>query len=453
MNDIYQMEIMVVDDDPISVELMKRILSKNGYENIQVSNSGLNALEQMNSHPPDLVLLDIFMPGIKGYDVCEKIRENKSTKDIPVLMVTGGNGKDDGIIQKSFNAGATDFIRKPLKPVEFLSRVKSALTIKQTNNSMKEELNRRKQAEEALEISESRSRYIINKSSDSIIIVDKTGVILFANPASEILLGRKMNTLIGDMFGFPMVDGDSAEIAILRNGGRVVDVEMRGVKIKWDGQVAYLATLRDISARKRTEKALNLSLENLEKSLEGTIQSMALTLETRDPYTAGHQRRVAKIACAIAGELGLSEEMIEGLKMTAIIHDLGKISVPAEILSYPGKLSVNQFNIIKEHSQIGYDIMKKIEFPWPIAQTIYQHHEKMDGSGYPQGLSGKNIMIEARILTVADVVEAMASHRPYRPKLGIDVALKEVYSNRGTHFDKKVVDACLTIFNRNGFTI
>ena len=191
----------------------------------------------------------------------------------------------------------------------------------------------------------------------------------------------------------------------------------------------------------------------LQKALDGIVRATALTVEMRDPYTAGHQKRVADLACVIAGECGLSEDQIEGIRMAGIIHDLGKISVPAEILSKPSKLTQNEFNLIKEHPEVGYDILKELDFPWPIAKMVLQHHEKFDGSGYPRGLSGEEILIEARIITVADVVEAMASHRPYRPGMGIKKALAEIEKNKGIHYDSKAVDACIKIFKQKKFTM
>jgi putative nucleotidyltransferase with HDIG domain len=191
----------------------------------------------------------------------------------------------------------------------------------------------------------------------------------------------------------------------------------------------------------------------LQQALDGIVRATALTVEMRDPYTAGHQKRVADLACAIASECDLSEDQIEGIRMAGIIHDLGKISVPAEILSKPSKLTQNEFNLIKEHPEVGYDILKELEFPWPIAKMVLQHHEKFDGSGYPQGLSGEEILIEARIIAVADVVEAMASHRPYRPGMGIDKALAEIVMKKGIHYDPKAVDACIKIFEHKKFTM
>jgi len=176
-------------------------------------------------------------------------------------------------------------------------------------------------------------------------------------------------------------------------------------------------------------------------------------VETKDPYTAGHQRRVADIARAIAREMGLSPEQISGLRMAAIIHDIGKVSVPSEILSSPRKLTALEFNLIKTHAQSGYDIVKDIEFPWPIARMIIEHHERMDGSGYPNGLTGDKILPESRILAVADVVEAMETHRPYRPSLGLEKALDEIAKNRGRLYDPEIVDACLRLFREKGYVI
>lgn len=180
---------------------------------------------------------------------------------------------------------------------------------------------------------------------------------------------------------------------------------------------------------------------------------MASVVEIKDPYTAGHQKRVTRLASAIAEELGLPKEQIEGIRIAGLIHDIGKVSIPAEILSKPGRITDLEFSVIKTHSQAGYDILKTIEFPWPIAQIVLQHHERLNGSGYPQGLSGEEILLEARILGVADVVEAMASHRPYRPALGIDKALEEITQNRGILYDARVAEACLKLFADKGFTL
>jgi len=191
----------------------------------------------------------------------------------------------------------------------------------------------------------------------------------------------------------------------------------------------------------------------LRDSLEGTIQAIASAEEVRDPYTAGHQERVAEIACAIGNEMGLQKDQIEGIRMGGKIHDIGKIHLPSEILSKPTRLSEIEYSLVQSHSQVGYDILKDIDFPWPVADIAYQHHERMDGSGYPQGLKGEGICLEARIVAVADVVEAMANHRPYRPGLGVDKALAEIERGRGSIYDADVADACLHMFREHVFTM
>ncbi|MEW6404406.1 MAG: HD domain-containing phosphohydrolase [Chloroflexota bacterium] len=203
----------------------------------------------------------------------------------------------------------------------------------------------------------------------------------------------------------------------------------------------------------RSEDQLEKTVTKLRKAMEGTIHAIALTVEARDPYTAGHQRRVADLAGAIGMEMGLPGEQIEGIRVAGAVHDLGKISVPAEILNRPGKLTDLESSIIHTHSQVGYDILKGIEFPWPIAEVILQHHERIDGSGYPNGLSDQAILLEAKIIAVADVIEAMASNRPFRTARGMDEALKEITKNRGLLYDPAVVKACLTIINEKGFDV
>ena len=201
------------------------------------------------------------------------------------------------------------------------------------------------------------------------------------------------------------------------------------------------------------EEELKTTLSQLRKTLEATIQALALTAEARDPYTAGHQRRVADLSRAIAQKMGLSQDRVDGVKMAGSIHDLGKIYIPSEILNKPGKIRPNEFELVKSHAEVGYDILKTIDFPWPVAEIEVQHHERMDGSGYPNGLKGDEIMLEARIIAVADVVESMSSHRPYRPALGLEKALEEIRAGRGTIFDEEVVDACLSVFLEDGYEL
>ncbi|MBI2960891.1 MAG: GAF domain-containing protein [Betaproteobacteria bacterium] len=213
-----------------------------------------------------------------------------------------------------------------------------------------------------------------------------------------------------------------------------------------------IATLRTRAERDRIAHAHAHHEETLRKSLEDSIQAIAATVEMRDPYTAGHERRVGDLAAAIAREMGLADDRIHGIRLAASIHDLGKINVPAEILAKPGKLTNIEYLLIKTHAQAGYEILKDIEFPWPIAAIVWQHHERLDGSGYPQGLKDGEILLEARIMAVADVVEAMASHRPYRPSLGIEAALAEIERGRAAAaYDPAAVDACLRLFREGRF--
>ena len=185
----------------------------------------------------------------------------------------------------------------------------------------------------------------------------------------------------------------------------------------------------------------------------GTIQAMSSMVEIRDPYTAGHEKIVSMLARAIAQELGLPSDVVDNIRMAASIHDIGKISVPAEILSKPGRLTDLEMKLIQMHSQTGYDILKDVDLPYPIAQIVLQHHERLNGSGYPQGVKIGDILFETRIVSVADVVEAMASHRPYRPALGIDMALEEIEKNKGIFYDAVVVDACVRLFREKGFKL
>ncbi len=217
-------------------------------------------------------------------------------------------------------------------------------------------------------------------------------------------------------------------------------------KIK--GAIIYV---RDITERVKSTDLAEESMKKLKKTLNATVTALATTVETRDPYTAGHQGRVAQLACAIGQEMGFSQDLVEGLRVMAFLHDIGKIAIPSEILCKPSKLSEYEFHIIKTHPMIGYEILKEIEFPCQVAQVVLQHHERLNGSGYPSGLSNQDILLEAKILAVADVTEAMASHRPYRPAVGLEEALKEISQNNNILYDPDVAKACLSIFKEKDF--
>ena len=236
---------------------------------------------------------------------------------------------------------------------------------------------------------------------------------------------------------------DGTYLCWLDRGSVVYDESHKPVK--WIGAVT------DITERKRAEKQVEESADRLRQMMDGTVRAISSALEFRDPYTAGHEKRVAALASAIAAEMGLPADQVEGIRITGYMHDLGKIAIPAEILFKPGRLSDHEFSIVKTHPQFGYDILKEINFVWPVALATLQHHERLNGSGYPQGLKGDAILLEARLLAVADVVETMVSNRSYRPAVGLEAALKEISANKGILYDADVADACVRVFKERSF--
>ena len=332
-----------------------------------------------------------------------------------------------------------------------------------------------KQAEEKLRRINVFLNSIVENIPDMIFLKDARELrFIRFNRAGENLLGLSRDDVLGkndyDFFPKEQADSFTEKDREVLHGKELVDIPEEPIQtrnkgertlhtkkvpiLSAEGEPEYLLGIsEDITERKRTEEELHRTLESLRKAFGAIIQVMVSAVETRDPYTAGHQLRSADLARSIATEMGLSQDKIDGLRMACSIHDIGKLSIPAEILSKPTKLSEIEFSMIKEHPQRGYDILKDVESPWPMAEMVYQHHERMNGSGYPRGLKGDDILIEARILAVADVVEAMASHRPYRPALGLDAALEEIENNRGTLYDNAVVESCLRLFREKGYRL
>ena len=257
----------------------------------------------------------------------------------------------------------------------------------------------------------------------------------------EVLRRRTLNQEVFHSLPMDTTRKDGRRIVVSYSSAPVFDSENR--------IIATMAVIYDISEKMKLEADLKESLEKTNRILDETVHSLSSAVEKRDPYSAGHQQRVAQLACALALELGgLAVERLKGIWTGAILHDIGKLFVPAEILTRPGHLSEIEFELVKSHAELGYDILKDIEFQWPVPLIVRQHHERLDGSGYPAGLKADEILFEARILGVADVVEAMSSHRPYRSGIGIESALEEITRGRGTAFDPSVVDACLALFRR-----
>ena len=331
------------------------------------------------------------------------------------------------------------------------------------------DITKRKQAELALRQSEEKYRLLVDNANDGIFIAQDERI-KFPNPRTQEILGYSADEL-AEMPYQDLIHPDDRPLLLERRkapsqahsasstyalrvitrSGEQLWAQISSVPITWEERPAALNFVRDITLQKKAEEDLKKSLVKLRKVTGATIQAMAQTVEVRDPYTAGHQRRVSDLARAIATHMGLSPERVDGIRMAGVIHDIGKISVPAEILSKPGILTDLEFSLIKTHPRVGYDILKEIEFPWDIAQIVLQHHERLDGSGYPHGLSSRNILLDAKILAVADVVEAMASHRPYRPALGIEKALQEISDRKGRLYDTAVVDTCLRLFEEHVF--
>ena len=330
----------------------------------------------------------------------------------------------------------------------------------------------RKRSEQLLIEAEAQFRGLVEQSIAGIYIV-QDGKFAYVNPhyaeifgygAADELIGRDVLSIVTEKDRDTMaenirrrMDGEIEAIKYdfvgLRKDGSVIDVGAHGVRATHRGRPAVIGMVQDISEKKRAEDEVKRYVAQIETAFMSTVKVATTLGEMRDPYTAGHQRRVAEIAVAIGAELGFDVRRQEGLRVAGYLHDIGKISIPAEILSKPGKLSSIEFQLIQAHPQLGYDVLKDLEFPWPVASVALQHHERVDGSGYPRGLKGKGIILEARIIAVADVMEAMSSHRPYRPGLGIDRALAEIERRRGSAYDSDVADACLKLFREKGYTI
>ncbi len=450
-------KIMVVEDESIVARDIRNMLLGLGYEVTSVLSTAREAISSAEKNPPDLVLMDIMLHG--KHSGVEAADEIYGRLNIPVVYLTAF--ADENTLQRAKKTEPFGYLLKPFEERELQTTIEIARYKFEMEMKLK-----------------NRERWlstILESIADAVIAADHGGKVTFMNPLAESLTGwsqeqaagqplskifQTVNPKTGKDYRIPLdkvIKGSSwkhtTEVVLLSKNNRTTPIDHRVAPIRnQQGKIiGAVITFTDISRRKKAEDELILSFQKQQRAMEGTVQAMAFTIETRDPYTAGHQRRVTQLAQAIAEEMKLPEEQIEGIRMAGDLHDIGKIYVPAEILSKPGKISDNEYNIIKTHPKVGYDILKQIEFPWPIADIVLQHHERMDGSGYPAGLRGDEILMPARILAVADVIEAMATHRPYRPALTIDAALDEISRNRGRLYDSDVVDACLRVFQIKGF--
>jgi len=445
-----KIRVLVVEDESLVARDIQNMLRSLNYEALGIVSSGELALQKAAASVPDLVLMDIILKGeIDGITAAEKLWEEFS---IPVIYLTAY--ADETTFQRAKLTKPFGYLLKPFEERELQTTIEMALYKSKMELKLRER-------EEWLST-------VLKSIGDGIIVTDRDGLVTFMNPLAERMTGWTQNEALHrplpDVFGVegpspgkvsrPEKGGGARENLLSCRKGGQIPVEQTSAPIIDNKKVARGSVLvfRNITRRKTAERELKESWDRLSRAFEGVIQAMSATVEMRDPYTAGHQRRVSKLACAIAREIGLPEAQIEGIRMAGEIHDIGKIYVPAEILSKPGKLTDIEFTIIKTHAQVGYDILKNIEFPWPIADIVVQHHERLDGSGYPAGLKGGAILPEANIIIVADVVEAMSSHRPYRPAHGIDKALAEITQNKGVLYDAAVVDQCIRLFKKKGFS-
>ena len=330
----------------------------------------------------------------------------------------------------------------------------------------------RRQTDERMRAAEETFRSLVDQAIAGIFII-QDGKLAYVNSrcaeivgqgSADDLIGTDAFLLIGEAHRDEVADsirrllvGETQSVALefaaIRRDGVIIQVEANAGRATHEGRPAIIGTLQDISEKKRANDEIRKYLSQLKTAFRSSVDVATIISEMRDPYTVGHERRVAELAVAIGTELGLDEGRLEGLQVAGHLHDVGKITVPSEILTKPGTLRAAEILLIQEHPRAGYDVLKGVEFPWPVALVALQHHERMDGSGYPQGLKGDEILLESRIVAVADVVEAMFSHRPYRPGLGIEKALAEIERGRGAIYDIEVADACLHLFREKGYQL
>lgn len=467
-------KVLVVEDEAPDRLLIKEVLSADGLTLI-TAEDGEAALAALAERLPDLAIVDIMLPkGIDGFELTRRLKSDPRTRHIPVMIVTALSDRESRL--QALELGAEEFLCKPVDRAELLARVRTMLKLKEyqdflaDHNRLLEEQVRERTT--ALKESEEQFRGLVEQSIAGTYLI-QDGKFAYVNPrfaeilgygapgalmvngASSQAVGRDYHALVGEIRR--RVEGErkpvSFELTAQRADGSSVDLGLHGTQATHRGRPAIIGLMQDISLRKRAEEQIQSYMAQLESALMSTVQVATTLGEMRDPYTAGHQRRVGEVAVAIGAELGFDLRRQEGLRVAGYLHDVGKISIPSEILTRPGKLSPIELQFIHSHARSGYEVLKSVSFPWPVAEVALQHHERMDGSGYPQGLKGEAILLEARIMAVADVIEAMSSHRPYRAARGLDKALAEIERGRGTAYDPAVVDVCLKLFREKGYVI
>lgn len=464
INTDVKQKVLLLEDSDLDARLVEEEIRNSGidFNSIHVTDES-SFKKALSEFSPDIILSDFCLPSYDGFLALDEVRGQD--KEVPFIFVSGAIGEDLAI--EAMKRGATDCVNK-----SHLGKLPSAIRRAVIET---EERRQRKRAEEAIDRLRYRNSLILDSAAEGIIGLDNDHRIVFINRSALSMLGYDIKEIIGEKLDMIFRKGDQGKLAALFNeyyiqkpgdhsNASFVELPILvkseisfpaecnfSPMFEMNERAGYVFTFNDISERIKAKEEIEKGYLHLRKLLLDSIHAMSIALEFRDPYTAGHQNRVAALAVAIGEELGLPEEQISGLKLAGIVHDIGKINVPSDILSRPGKLTVPEYQLVQVHAEAGYTILKDVDYPWPIAETVYQHHERLDGSGYPRGLSGDDIILEAKIIAVADVVEAMASHRPYRPALGIEKALDEIKKNAGTLYDLKNVEVCVSIFE-GGFS-
>jgi len=436
--------ILVVEDEAIVALDIKSRLKRMGYDVVGVCATGEEAVVHVGRTRPELVLMDIMLAGdMDGIEAAGKIREEYG---VPVVYLTAYADKQT--LDRAKITNPFGYVIKPFEDRELLTTIEMALYKFEADNKML--------------LSERWLATTLRSLGEAVLTAGPDGLVRFMNPVAERFLGLTQEQAGGltlqEAFWVrtrPMEgDGELRGKRMLRlaDGGMTpVEASVSPIIDDWNRTIGSVLVFRDISEQLRNEQELRESLERLSLTLEATVGALAVTAEKRDPYTAGHQQRVASLAAAMAVELGLAPDRLEGLRVAGLLHDIGKIYIPAEILAKPSRLTSIEMGLIRTHSEVGYDILKDVPFPWPVARMVLEHHERINGTGYPGGLKADAILEESKILSVADVVEAMSSHRPYRAALGLAPALAEIRKNRGVLYHPDAVDVCVGLFESGRF--
>ena len=444
--------ILIVEDEKIIAEDISKTLTKFKYTVSDIVASGEKAIQKAKENRPDMILMDIMIEGkINGLEAAKQIYQEFS---IPIIFLTAY--ANEKFLKQASEAAPFGYLIKPFEDRELRSTIEMGFY--------------KSKMEIALRKNRNFLWKVIDTVPNNIFVKDKNGKYLMANNTVAELYNTTPKKMIGktdlELISKSKIKDEDLEYLIrddinVINGKKKILVPEESLTLDDGKKIWFQTTKVPLDSPDVPEvllgvhvdiTALKNSFHRLQELMEEIVNGLVLAVEKRDPYTAGHQRRVSLLANAIAVKMGLEKNRADGLRIAAIVHDIGKINVPAEILSKPGKLSNAEFELIRIHPQAGFEILSTINFPWPVAEIVLQHHEKVDGSGYPNGLKGDEIYLEARIIAVADLVEAFVSHRPYRPALGIDYALKEINLQKGILFDKDVVEACLELFKNNEFS-